>query len=135
MSQDQNRGGRLRAADDAAASGASGSPATGTFETTPIDPVISEPTIDTSLIPVVRPAEEHPEQDEGFVKHLTGSIATKWRSAAEEAHLEWQEYDAEAAARADLNPVIGDPVDDRRYHEFFTSNPIDRIGFTRGHHH
>lgn len=101
MSQDQNRGGRLRAADDAAASGASGSPATGTFETTPIDPVISEPTIDTSLIPVVRPAEEHPEQDEGFVKHLTGSIATKWRSAAEEAHLEWQEYDAEAAARAD----------------------------------
>ena len=77
-----------------------GASQTGTFETTPIDPVISEPPTDTSMIPVVRPSEESPEEDEGFVKHLTGSIATKWRSAAEEAHLEWQEYDAEAAARA-----------------------------------
>lgn len=68
--------------------------------TAPIDPVISEPTIDTSMIPVVRPSEDTADDEEGFVKHLTGSIATRWRAAAEEAHLEWQEYDAEAAARA-----------------------------------
>ncbi|WP_120003201.1 threonine/serine ThrE exporter family protein [Nesterenkonia muleiensis] len=68
--------------------------------TKPIDPVVSGPSTDTSLTPVVRPSETSPEQDEGLVKTLTGSIAASWASAAEEAHLEWQEYDAEAAARA-----------------------------------
>ncbi|MGO1524047.1 MAG: threonine/serine ThrE exporter family protein [Nesterenkonia sp.] len=99
MSQNEHNAQSSIAPDDAEAHGDS-APETGTFETTPIDPVISEPPTDTSMIPVVRPSEGAPEEDEGFMKHLTGSIATKWRSAAEEAHLEWQEYDAEAAARA-----------------------------------
>lgn len=33
-----------------------------------------------------------------------------------------------AADTADLAPVVGDPVDDERYSEFFTFTPIDRIG-------
>ncbi|GAB3850171.1 threonine/serine exporter family protein [Nesterenkonia populi] len=71
------------------------------YESEPIDPVISEPEADTSLIPVVKPSAETGEpEDEGFVSSLTGSIAASWRSAAEEATLEWEEYDAEAAARA-----------------------------------
>lgn len=101
MSQNEGRAPSSTAHEGATAPSAHQAPETGTFETTPIDPVISEPPTDTSLIPVVRPSEESPEEDEGFVKHLTGSIATRWRSAAEEAHLEWQEYDAEAAARAE----------------------------------
>jgi hypothetical protein len=28
---------------------------------------------------------------------------------------------------SDMRPVIGDPVDDERYREFFTARPIDRI--------
>ncbi|GAA1808821.1 threonine/serine exporter family protein [Nesterenkonia flava] len=79
--------------------GSGSSHATGvSHDTVPIDPVISEPSTDTTLIPVVRPSEA--EEDEGFVKSLTGSIASSWRSAAEEATLEWEEYDAEAVARA-----------------------------------
>lgn len=85
---------------EASLSGAgSGAPAEEQQSTTPIDPVISEPPTDTSLISVVKPSEDT-EEDEGFVKSLTGSIAASWRSAAEEAQLEWEEYDAEAAARA-----------------------------------
>ena len=68
--------------------------------TAPIDPVLSRPSTDTSLTPVVRPSEPDEEHEDGFVKTLTGSIAASWASAAEEAHLEWEEYDAEAAARA-----------------------------------
>ncbi|WP_258934051.1 hypothetical protein [Nesterenkonia pannonica] len=70
------------------------------YESEPIDPVISEPEVDTSLIPLVKPSADVPAEDEGFVSSLTGSIASSWRSAAEEATLEWEEYDAEAAARA-----------------------------------
>ena len=33
-----------------------------------------------------------------------------------------------AAEGASLAPVIGDPVDDARYEEFFTFRPVDRIG-------
>lgn len=77
--------------------GSVGDPAS---ETAPIDPVIAEPDTSTSLIPVVRPSDAAAENDQGFVKSLTGSIASSWRSAAEEAYLEWEEYDAEAAARA-----------------------------------
>ncbi|TLP98281.1 threonine/serine exporter family protein [Nesterenkonia salmonea] len=70
--------------------------------TAPIDPVISEPPTDTSMIPVVRPSEtESEEQDEGFMKNLTGSIAASWAAAGEETYLEWEEYDTEAAARAE----------------------------------
>ncbi|WP_191089880.1 threonine/serine exporter family protein [Nesterenkonia ebinurensis] len=83
---------------DAATSGGKASDAQ---HTAPIDPVVSEPPTDTSLIPVMRPSEAgQQEEEEGFVKTLTGSIAASWAAAAEDANLEWQEYDAEAAARA-----------------------------------
>lgn len=78
-----------------------GASSDGVQHTAPIDPVVSEVPTDTSLIPVVRPSEEgQQEEEEGFVKTLTGSIAASWVAAAEDANLEWQEYDAEAAARA-----------------------------------
>ncbi|RNE48382.1 NUDIX hydrolase [Corynebacterium alimapuense] len=32
-----------------------------------------------------------------------------------------------AASAADLTPVVGDPIDDPRYQEYFTARPIDRI--------
>lgn len=69
-----------------------------------IDPVISEPDAEVTLIPVVRPAAvEEAEEDTstGFVRALTGSIASSWQASREaEATLEWEEYDAEAAERA-----------------------------------
>lgn len=105
MSEDQPRRASYspHREDDTAASddvAAEASPETGTFETTPIDPVISEPDTSTTHIPVIKPSEDDDEgEGEGFVKTLTGSIASTWQSAAEEAHLEWEEYDAEAAAR------------------------------------
>lgn len=68
-------------------------------DTTPIDPVISEPDPATTLTPVVRPRADDDQSEESFVKSLTGSIASHWRAAAEEAYLEWEEYDAEAAAQ------------------------------------
>lgn len=40
-----------------------------------------------------------------------------------------------AAEAADLNPVIGDPLDDARYREFFHTTPVDRIGPSYGFHH
>ncbi|TLP74053.1 threonine/serine ThrE exporter family protein [Nesterenkonia sphaerica] len=74
---------------------------TAAHRTAPIDPVIKGPTTDTSMIPVVRPADVEPEeQDEGFIKNLTGSIAASWAAAGEDPYLEWEEYDAAAAARA-----------------------------------
>ncbi|WP_049897613.1 threonine/serine ThrE exporter family protein [Nesterenkonia massiliensis] len=92
--------GQQQAHTNEAAMNTAAHPDSGTYETTPIDPVISEPSTDTSLIPLVRPSSTEDDEDEGFVKSLTGSIASSWQSAAEEAALEWQEYDAEAAARA-----------------------------------
>ncbi|WP_022873600.1 threonine/serine ThrE exporter family protein [Nesterenkonia alba] len=90
----QNSASRKDAAD--AAEGLTG------YESEPIDPKISEPSVDTTMIPVVKPSDaaDEPDDEEGFVKTLTGSIASSWQSAAEEATLEWEEYDAEAAARA-----------------------------------
>ncbi|NLS09923.1 threonine/serine exporter family protein [Nesterenkonia sp. MY13] len=87
--------------DDAVVPHAQDADSPGTDHTEPIDPVLSEPSTDTALIPVVKPSQEGQaeEEDEGFVKSLTGSLAATWASAAKEAHLEWQEYDAEAAAR------------------------------------
>ena len=34
----------------------------------------------------------------------------------------------ESAKHATISPVIGDPVDDERFTEFFTFTPKDRIG-------
>lgn len=69
-----------------------------------IDPVISEPDAEVTLIPVVRPAsagEDEEDTSTGFVRALTGSIASSWQASREaEATLEWEEYDAEAAERA-----------------------------------
>ena len=36
-----------------------------------------------------------------------------------------------AADAADLSPVVGDPVDDPRYAEYFTTSWVDRIRPTR----
>ncbi|NDK32733.1 threonine/serine exporter family protein [Nesterenkonia haasae] len=90
--------------------------------TAPIDPVISEPLTDTSMIPVVRPSEPEPEeQDEGFMKNLTGSIAASWAAAGEETYLEWEEYDAEAAARAEQQAVAEEAESTRHaYSDDFT---------------
>ncbi|WP_010524485.1 threonine/serine exporter ThrE family protein [Nesterenkonia sp. F] len=70
------------------------------YEPEAIDPVISEPDPQTSLIPVVRPASatEDEEESPGLVRTLTGSIASSWQASREaEAALEWEEYDVEAA--------------------------------------
>lgn len=61
MSQNEHNAQSSIAPDDAEAHGDS-APETGTFETTPIDPVISEPPTDTSMIPVVRPSEGPPRR-------------------------------------------------------------------------
>lgn len=39
-----------------------------------------------------------------------------------------------AAENADLRPVVGTPVNDRRYAEYYTQRPVDRIGKYRGLH-
>lgn len=70
------------------------------YEPEAIDPVISGPDPQTTLIPVVRPASatEDDEDGPGLVRALTGSIASSWQASREaEAALEWEEYDAEAA--------------------------------------
>lgn len=36
------------------------------------------------------------------------------------------------SAKANLAPVVGEPSDDPRYHEFFADRPTDRIGPARG---
>ncbi|RJN31543.1 threonine/serine ThrE exporter family protein [Nesterenkonia natronophila] len=83
--------------------------------TAPIDPVISGPTTDTSMIPVIRPSDVEPEeQDEGFLKNLTGSIAASWAAAGEDTYLEWEEYDTEAAARA-AEEAAAEEVDSTRH--------------------
>ncbi len=66
-----------------------------------IDPVISEPPVEVSLTPVVRPAAETEKDSGGFVRSLTESLASSWHASTEaDAVLEWEEYDAEAAERA-----------------------------------
>ncbi|MDZ5078929.1 threonine/serine ThrE exporter family protein [Nesterenkonia sp. HG001] len=68
-----------------------------------IDPVISEPDAEVTLIPVVRPTAEGDVEDTstGFMRALTGSIASSWQAAREaEATLEWEEFDTEAVERA-----------------------------------
>ena len=73
---------------------------TGEHQVEAIDPVIAEPETQVTLIPVVRPAEASADTSTGFVRTLTGSIASSWRASREsEAALEWEEYDAEAAER------------------------------------
>jgi len=67
-----------------------------------IDPMRSEPNTDVTHIPVVHSAQEVEEDTStGFVATLRTSFASSWHASAEaEAALEWEEYDAEAVARA-----------------------------------
>ena len=51
-----------------------------------------------------------------------------WAQLTEVAPFNDTEEVLAAAEQADLSPVVGDPVDDVRYHDFFSFTPIDRIG-------
>lgn len=72
---------------------------------------------------------------EGWRMGLVRFVIPTWAQLNELTQFTTTAQVLEAAARADLNPVIGDPVHDQRYHEFFTSTPIDRIGSIHGPHH
>ncbi|GAA1106016.1 threonine/serine ThrE exporter family protein [Nesterenkonia jeotgali] len=76
---------------------------TGGYVAEAIDPLRTEPTDDVTHIPVVHSTQEVLEEatPTGFVQTLRSSFASSWHASAEaEAALEWEEYDAEAVARA-----------------------------------
>ena len=50
-----------------------------------------------------------------------------WRQLARLAEHDSVSGVIKAAANADLRPVIGDPVDDPHYSDYFETNPVDRI--------
>lgn len=65
---------------------------------------------------------------EGWRHGLVRLAPSTWAQLNEVARFEDAEEALAAAWRADLSPVVGDPVDDLRYHDFFSFTPMDRIG-------
>ena len=65
---------------------------------------------------------------EGWRHGLVRLAPSTWAQLNEVARFSDTEEALAAAWRADLSPVVGDPVDDLRYHDFFSFTPIDRIG-------
>ena len=66
---------------------------------------------------------------EGWRNGLVRLVIPNWAQLKELKKFD-EVADAVAAARyAVIKPVVGNPIDDPRYQEFFTSIPEDRIGY------
>lgn len=65
---------------------------------------------------------------DGWRHGLVRLAPSTWAQLSELRRFDTVDDVLHAAERASLAPVIGDPVDDARYEEFFTFRPVDRIG-------
>lgn len=65
---------------------------------------------------------------DGWRHGLVRFAPSTWAQLTHLAQYDSVQDVLDAARTADLTPVIGDPVDDERYREFFTFQPEDRIG-------
>lgn len=71
---------------------------------------------------------------DGWRHGLVRLVVATWAQIHELSKFDSVPEVMAASARADLSPIVGDPVDDPRYHEFFADQPTDRIGPYRGLH-
>lgn len=69
---------------------------------------------------------------DGWRHGLVRFVLATWAQLAELTEYETVSQVMVAADAADLNPVIGHPVSDPRFEEYFTDTPVDRIGKRRG---
>ena len=69
---------------------------------------------------------------DGWRYGLVRLAPSTWAQLMELLTFDTVEEVLAAADGASLAPVIGDPVDDPRYREFFTFVPVDRIGKRHG---
>lgn len=65
---------------------------------------------------------------EGWRHGLVRFVLPTWAQLAELCEFDTVAEVMAATKDADLNPIIGDPVDDPRYEEYFAGIPEDRIG-------
>lgn len=65
---------------------------------------------------------------DGWRAGLVRLVIPTWAQLSELTKFSSVDEALAAAERSDMHPVIGDPTDDPRYHEFFNAQPIDRIG-------
>jgi len=66
---------------------------------------------------------------EGWKVGLVRLVIPTWAQLQRLAQYDSVAEVIDAASLSDTRPVIGDPKDDPRYHDFFTTTPIDRISW------
>ena len=64
---------------------------------------------------------------DGWKAGLVRLVIPTWAQLQRLAQYDSVAEVIDAASLSDTRPVIGDPEDDPRYHDFFTTTPIDRI--------
>ena len=65
---------------------------------------------------------------EGWRAGLVRFVPSTWGQLQQLCSCDTFEDAVKLARNADMRPIIGDPADDPRYHEFFHQHPTDRIG-------
>lgn len=65
---------------------------------------------------------------EGWRAGLVRFVPSTWGQLQLLCSCDTFEDAVKLARNADMRPIIGDPADDPRYHEFFHQHPTDRIG-------